>query len=288
MPKLTVNWHLEKDCNYNCSFCYAQFEDVKANTSVADGLSLLQELANAGVYKINFAGGEPLLNKSLGKYLQRATSLGMKTSIITNASLLKRSWLMENGAYIDQVGISCDSLDEQVNKSIGRGFGHHVAVTTRAIAWIRALNEDTANNFAINVKLNTVVLKDNHLEEWTDFIKTNAPLRWKVFRVLQVKGENDDVFDDLSITDDEFNAFKERHKALNDVEGVVVANEDNCDMTTSYVMMTPDGRLYQNSDADTQGYLYSENVLAVGFEKALASVGFDYSKYVRRGGVYNL
>jgi hypothetical protein len=43
-PLLTVNWHLEKDCNYKCSFCYAHFEHVRYNLDLNEGFELIRAL----------------------------------------------------------------------------------------------------------------------------------------------------------------------------------------------------------------------------------------------------
>lgn len=79
----------------------------------------------------------------------------------------------------------------------------------------------------------------------------------------------------LDVTDAEFNAFQERHA---DVEQMV--SEDNNEMTSSYIMITPDGRFYQ--------YTESQPILDVGMQVALEHVGFNYENFQRRGGAYTL
>lgn len=87
-------------------------------------------------YKLNFAGGEPFLNKNLGDYIKFAKSLGFKTSIITNASRMTNSWLLAYGMHLDMIGISCDSINENTQKELGRGYGNHVQITERAFSRI--------------------------------------------------------------------------------------------------------------------------------------------------------
>lgn len=103
-------------------------------------------LKDYGIYKINFAGGEPFLNKNLGEYVKFANQIGLKTSIITNATRLTNTWLLTYGPFIDQIGISCDSLDDQVNKELGRGFGNHVKITSRALKRINDFNSNSHVN----------------------------------------------------------------------------------------------------------------------------------------------
>ena len=113
----------KKDCNYKCKFCYAHFKEIKKNIDKEDGFKMIKMLKDYGVYKLNFAGGEPMLNKNLGDYIKFSKSIGLKTSMITNATRLTKKWLNEHGSSIDQIGISCDSLNDDFNKWIGRGFG---------------------------------------------------------------------------------------------------------------------------------------------------------------------
>ena len=281
LHRITVNWHLEKDCNYKCKFCYAHFSKVKTNLNLVEGYRLLEEIKNNNIYKINFAGGEPLLNKNIGKFIKFSKEIGLKTSIITNASRMTDSWLWKYGKYLDQIGISCDSLDNITNTKIGRGFGQHVEITERALTRINKLNNDL--NLNIQTKLNTVVLRDNHNEDWNNFVIRNKVNRWKVLKILKIEGENDHVYDELSINDIDFYNFIKRHKLLLDRN--ILIKEDNNDMESSYIMISPDGKFYQNHN---NAYIYSDNILDVGFQDAIKQTGFDYDKFIIRGGNYTL
>jgi radical S-adenosyl methionine domain-containing protein 2 len=189
---------------------------------------------------VNFAGGEPLLNEHLGNYIKYAKSdLGMKTSIITNASKMTQSWIWANAPYLDQVGISCDSIDEATNVSLGRGYCRHVEITERAFKRLRQVIKEMSPK--LSLKLNTVVTSKNHHEDWTDFIRRNGVQRWKGFKVLRIEGENDKAIGDLEVSDEHFETFKMRHAAVKEI-----VPEDNDDMTNSYLMITPDGRFYQD------------------------------------------
>jgi radical S-adenosyl methionine domain-containing protein 2 len=241
---------------------------------------LIDEIQKNNIYKINFAGGEPLLNKNVGEFIKYSKHIGLKTSIITNGSLMTQKWLTKYGGYLDQIGISCDSLDNDVNTEIGRGFGKHVEITERLLSRINRMNDVGLN---IQTKLNTVVLRNNHMEDWNDFIIRNNVKRWKVFKMLEIVGENDHVYDELSINDEEFHNFIDRHRLLKDKD--ILIKEDNDDMTDSYIMVTPDGKFYQNSD---NKYIYSDPILDVGFRNAIYQTGFNYSIYEKRGGNYKL
>ena len=279
--KLTVNWHLEKNCNYKCKFCYASFNHVYNITDYHNGLKMINMIKNYGIYKINFAGGEPLLNNYIGDYIQYSKEIGLKTSIITNGSKLTNKWLNTHSKYIDQIGISCDSLSNDTNTMIGRGFGNHVEITQRAIQRINILNKK--ENINIKTKINTVLLKHNYNENWNDFIINNNIDRWKVLKILKIKGENDHVYDELSITDNQFDIFLNNHKEL--ISKKILIKENNDDMEESYMMISPDGKFYQNKD---NKYIYSDKIVDVGIDWALSQTGFDMHKFINRKGEYSL
>ena len=89
--------------------------------------------------------------------------------------------------------------------------------------------------------MNTVVCKLNWLEDMSAIIEELNPFRWKCFQVLLVGGENDEKsakgrgkqFDKFRITDDQFEAFCERHRHLGDR----FIPESNAVMAKSYLLL---------------------------------------------------
>lgn len=57
---VSVNYHFSRKCNFQCGFCFHTelTSHVEPLDEMKRGLTLLKE---AGMRKINFAGGEPLL-----------------------------------------------------------------------------------------------------------------------------------------------------------------------------------------------------------------------------------
>ena len=114
----SVNYHFTRQCNYKCGFC---FHTAKTShvLSVEDAKRGLKMLRDSGMQKINFSGGEPFLHKrgkflgELAKYCKEDLSTP-SVSIISNGSLITEKWMQEFGQYVDILGISCDSFDENV------------------------------------------------------------------------------------------------------------------------------------------------------------------------------
>ena len=274
MRPLAVNFHLYKPCNYRCQFCFATFRDVEGVLSLEDAKRLITQLREAGCDKLTFAGGEPTLHPHLGELLVHAKEEGLVTSLVTNGARLERL-LETHPEVLDWVALSVDSGDEETQKKLGRGNGKHVQ---RACA-LAALCRDRQ----IRLKLNTVVTRLNWEEDLSWLVRSIQPVRWKVFQVLRVEGQNDGAVEPLLITGEEFRAFLRRHEHLA-TEGYPAVSEANEAMLDSYVMIDPVGRFY----GDTGGkHRVSPPILEVGVAEALATVGYREEQFEARGGRYD-
>lgn len=209
-------------------------------------------LQGAGADKINFVGGEPTLAPYLGELLEASRAVGLVTSIVTNGERLD-TLLDTHHQFIDWVGLSVDSAIEQVEVELGRGRGGHVARSRRLFARLSTLR--------IGTKLNTTVTSLNCEEDMSGFVLDARPLRWKVFQVLPVEGQNTGRVEPLLITTDQFMAFVRRHEWLGE-HGIHMAVESNDDMTGSYAMIDPLGRFFSNSSGR---HVYSRPILDVGW-----------------------
>lgn len=115
----SVNYHFTRQCNYKCGFCFhtARTSFVLSVDEAKRGLKMLKD---AGMEKINFSGGEPFLHKR-GKFLGELVKFCKQeisvpsVSIISNGSLITERWMAEFGEYVDILGVSCDSFDENVS-----------------------------------------------------------------------------------------------------------------------------------------------------------------------------
>lgn len=274
MVPVAVNYHLYKPCNARCRFCFATFRDVHGQLGLEDARRLMGALWDAGTEKLNFAGGEPTLHPHIGELIHGAKQLGLVTSIVTNGARLDRL-LDRHAPDLDWVGLSVDSAREDVEVALGRSRGAYVE---RSVALA-----DRARSAGVRVKLNTVVTRLSWDEDMSHLVRRIRPERWKVFQVLPIAGQNDGSVEPLLITNDEFRSFVDRHAGLAS-EGLAPIVEDNDAMKGSYVMVDPLGRFYGNASGR---HVYSDPILDVGVESALAQVGFSIAKFDARGGRYS-
>lgn len=266
---VSVNWHVWPNCNYSCRFCFATFGGGPKPIGRWDALKVPRLLKDAGTTKISFAGGEPLMCPYLGELLQSSKNAGLTTMIVTNGSLITKSFLESNSRFIDWLALSIDSPSEETEKVLGRGSGRHIEHAIRAA--------DLVRRYGIRLKMNTVVTAINWQEDMTGIVSAINPQRWKVFQMLPISRENDTYAHSLSVSPEQFRAFVARHKSLNPVA------EDNNDMLGSYIMLDPAARFFQNFNNE---YAYSRSILEVGVEYALSEVGWESGKFYRRGGLY--
>lgn len=268
----TASFHIVKPCNMKCKFCYATFDDMKLSKqlSITDVILILDKLKSAGLQKITFAGGEPLLYKSLKSAIVHSSEIGLTTSIITNGSMLNDSWLSEMRPFLDWVGLSVDSLDHLTQRKIGR-ISHKPVDYYSLIESIKIFN--------YKLKINTVVNAYNYTENMNRFIEWSNPDRWKVFQALRVRGQNDSQFDEIKVSKSQYIEFVNRHK-----HQLSLVPEDNEAMTGSYLLIDPQGRLFENSAGR---HTYSSPLQSNNIETCLSQIELNREMFEKRGGIYN-
>lgn len=96
------------------------------------------------------------------------------------------------------------------------------------------------------LKINTVVTSETWQEDFTDFIRSAKPERWKLLQALRVEGQNDAHIADFEIAPEQFEAYVQRNRIVEN-DGIIVVPESNEMMTESYVMIDPAGRFFDNA-----------------------------------------
>ncbi|KAK1997264.1 radical SAM enzyme [Colletotrichum falcatum] len=279
---VSVNYFPSRECNYACGFCFhtntsgyiLPLDDAKR------GLRLLKE---AGMLKLNVAGGEPFLHpKFLGQLIRYGKEeLGIESiSIVSNGSKIQEKFFRDYGRYLDILAISCDSFVRETNDAIGRSENrqadrNHVAQVFRIAEWCRAYN--------VMFKLNTVVNIYNWDEDMSAQIAELAPFRWKVFECLIVEGENENetrVRDarKFLISKEQWKTFCDRHKHL-----PCYVPEDNETMAGSFLLLDERPRFLDKGNGPMKT---SDSLLDVGVKEAMRQVKWDKGAFDKRGGVY--
>jgi radical S-adenosyl methionine domain-containing protein 2 len=276
---VSVNYFPSRKCNYTCGFCF-HTETSSYVLPIDDAKRGLQLLKEAGMRKLNIAGGEPFLYPRLLTEILRYCKEELdieSVSIVSNGSKIREKWMRENCQWLDILAISCDSFNPETNKKIGRGDdGGNVIRLFRIAEWCK--------KYEIKFKLNTVVNTQNWDEDMTENIEKLAPFRWKVFQCLIVAGENDNEerkrdARTFLVTDEQWRTFCNRHQHI-----PCYVPEDNTSMASSYLNLDE----YMCFLDKGEGMLVqSESILKVGVKEAMKQVVWDKKLFFERVGVYD-
>lgn len=124
-----------KTCSYSCIYCQLGRTDkmqikrdvfYKSEEIVRDvGLKLGRlKMENKSADYISFVpDGEPTLDANLGKTIRLLKPFGVKTAVISNASLIWREDVREDLMKADWVSLSIDAVDEETWGRIDRPHG---------------------------------------------------------------------------------------------------------------------------------------------------------------------
>lgn len=262
-----VNLHYTNHCNYRCRFCHSHFQ--KTPLTFDDWKSIIDNIMEGlAVERFNLAGGEPLAGEYIQDLIDYISSRNVKCSIITNGSLLTRDFIRRNSSKLSMIGISVDGLDHRQNTLLGRVDKHGDDLSMEHLKGLA----DAIHCAKIKLKINTVVNAVNCLDDFNHLIKSLAPERWKLLRMLHFDNAND-ASKPLMVSDEAFNAFVLRHKHLHPIA------EDKNDIVNSYIVVTPEGRLINNAD---EHYSMTESLLTHPFAGEFAKIPFSEIAYQKR------
>ncbi len=265
---LVINWHITEKCNYNCKFCFAKWnkdkevwDDFESAKAILDNL---KQFWKSG-YRLNFVGGEPLLFADrIIPIMKYAIELGMDLSVQTNGTRLET--LVPVIKHISQIGISIDSWDNETNCRIGRCRGN----TTLSLDDLKSkLDLLRRNGGNFKLKINTVVSEWNWNSKVIPQMEELGTNRIKILRQMPFGSAK-------GITEKQFYTFIYN----NCISELPIYIEDNELMTESYLMIAPNGSLFQNGTGDE--YAYSDSLLETPISIAMKQINFDLTKFGRR------
>ncbi len=150
---LTINWAINNTCNFACRHCYSR-GDTHEELPRDVLLACLGKAAAAGVFSVNFGGGEPLLHPGLLEIARHASGSGLRISLNSNGWLIDRDTAAAlRDAGFTRVGISIDSHLPRVHDRFRGVDGSH----GRAVAALRHLA-----GAGIATSISTVICRINH------------------------------------------------------------------------------------------------------------------------------
>lgn len=118
-----IHWEVTNKCNFQCKHCLPMSGPARPDElTTEEAMAALDTFRDAEASQVFFTGGEPFSRKDLPALLERTVSLGMRASVITNATYLRGATLKLVKRLQVQLGVSLDGADEATNDAI-RGHG---------------------------------------------------------------------------------------------------------------------------------------------------------------------
>ena len=169
IKKINLAWlEITQSCNLKCVHCYEGATHVSASNTlnIDDWINIIDELKTLNVSNVVVIGGEPCCYKNLLMILEYLKEAHIKTTIITNATLINdrlKKFLIEN-TDLFSVKVSIYGPNALIHEAVTRVQGSFNKMLTNVSYLV-------ANN--VKVKAAVIAMKENedYLKETKAFIE---------------------------------------------------------------------------------------------------------------------
>ena len=235
MKELEICWNITARCNHSCNYCH-RFLNIAENT-YEENLKILNNLILADVKAITWTGGEALLVDGLDKLLAISHEHGIKNKLITNGKLLTQDRIINIIKYLDNITLSIDSTDNEINEKLGRGKEHYSTIKN-ILDYIKA---NDFNNVKINI--NSVANRYNldSFSEITNFLNNYNIDSWRIFKFMPLREKAILNSNQFSITSKEFDKLVSQAKLKSNIKNIQTRVEE--DMENKYILILADGSI---------------------------------------------
>lgn len=265
---LSVCWQITTNCNLNCKYCLSNSGiKGKYGLETKDAITIINQLGKAGINRLDFTGGEPLLRKDLEKLIQCAKYNHINTIVTTNTTLLSQENIRAL-KLADLVQISIDGPKEVHNEQ------RQDEVFDKTIKNIKILKEE-----GCKIRLNSFIYNSN--KQYVDFL-INLSKELGVFSHLFIiftpQGRGKNHLEEM-IPEKEVEKIKEKIITYRKEENRNIRLYDYKEYLHSCVLLTPNG------DVISQGFYEKDsinvgNILDKPLEEIFANKIFDHPTHV--------
>jgi len=166
--------YLTNDCNLSCTHCYMYSGKPKINElPKEEWFKIIKNAKENGIKSITFTGGEVLKYKDWFEVIKFTKENDIAVTILTNGVLWDEEKVEKSKQYIDEVQVSIDGTNENINAVI-RGEGN----------FDKALN---AVKLFVKAGVKTVIATTPTFENIKDIEKTYIDFAKKLLNELQSK-----------------------------------------------------------------------------------------------------
>ncbi|HAF66870.1 MAG TPA: hypothetical protein DCG91_03640 [Clostridiales bacterium UBA9857] len=120
-----VYWAITNSCNLHCIYCFADASpSMLRRLNTRQAFAALESILTSNPQWVYFTGGEPLLENDLFDLACFCKDTGVRTGLLTNATLITPRTAQRIACSFDSVAISLDSLTPEIHDAL-RGPGTH-------------------------------------------------------------------------------------------------------------------------------------------------------------------
>ena len=185
---LGINNTPPKACTYSCVYCQLGrttkmqvdrrnfYEPEEILKAVQEKVAKTREMGESIDYLTFVPDGEPTLDIHLGHEIESLSCLGIKTAVISNASLIWRKDVREDLMKAHRVSLKVDSADREVWRRMNRPYG-----TLRLRAILAGIVE-FAEIYGGDLTTETMLVKGvndspDHVRKIADFLTQLNPVK---------------------------------------------------------------------------------------------------------------
>jgi MoaA/NifB/PqqE/SkfB family radical SAM enzyme len=174
---LVAELFLTDNCNLKCVSCACWRKVTRGELTEEEWRSVIDQLADYGILKANFTGGEPLLRSDAPRLMAHAHQRGIRNlHVNTNAVLLddrRREGVLEAG--VRSFNISIDGPSAEVHERV-RGVPGSFA---RTVGNLERLLEQR-DSLRLRVRMNFTVMRTN-VEDLPDMVRLAQDLEVQLY-----------------------------------------------------------------------------------------------------------
>lgn len=228
------HWEITKACNLSCLHCISSTK-TKHHLPPHKALFVINKLHELGCKELYLTGGEPLARKDIFDVLKLAKAKKIKTSILTNGTLINRKNIKKIKAFIDEIGISLDGSSPQINDQI-RGTG-----TFKKIIKGILITKENKIPLTLYITLNNINLKD-----FEDILKLTKKLGINNLRINEItlRGKAYENRKKLKIVNRKNINLEKQLLAALKINRKKVIQRNECDVKPTTIFLSPTGYIY--------------------------------------------
>lgn len=239
MDNKEICWNITARCNQACKYCHRFL--YPQDLTFEENRIILNNLIDSGINAITWTGGEALLVERIDELLKISFENGIKNKIITNGKLLTNDMIDKIYPYLDSITLSIDSIDNDINFELGRGYNHYNEIKN-------VLDYITNQKYNIKLRINSVVCKNNlnSFKDLNNFLNRYNVYSWRIFKFMPLREnavKNKDKFD---VSTSEYNDIINYIKNNSNIKNIDTRIQS--DMEQKYVLILANGDIVITSD----------------------------------------